>query len=268
MNLEPGVIFAIVTGAAIVLTIGTGVAIGLGLYQADRSVRNARANTPTPYNFDPTPEARHTSAAPAMSLNPVSQFLTAGGQVEVAPSLGLGHVKLGMWIFLANEVVFFTSLIVAFLLFRSHGMITFRDTEALNVPFTALNTFLLLSSSFTLVLAFDAVNDGKLNRFRWLLAATFVLGAAFVSIQGVEWTTLFAEGIGPTTSTFGTVFFVLTGFHGLHVIIGLLWLLIILGAASRGYYSEKKNLGIEIFGLYWHFVDIVWIILFTIIYLI
>jgi heme/copper-type cytochrome/quinol oxidase subunit 3 len=184
------------------------------------------------------------------------------------PSLGLGHTKLGMWAFLASEVIFFSALIGAFLYFRSQGVITRVDTRHLNIPLTALNTFLLLTSSFTVVMGFDSLLDGKQGRFRLLLFATWLLGATFVSIQGYEWGALFSEGITPSASTFGTTFFVMTGFHGTHVIVGLLWLLLVIGKALRGDYSPESYTGYEVFGLYWHFVDIVWIVLFTIIYLI
>lgn len=268
MDLEPGVIFGIVAGAAFALIAGTGIAIAAGLYTADRAMRATRGSPAGAYEPRPQPEPRRVIAAVLPGPSPVTRVIAASGEVEAAPSLGLPHIKLGMWVFLASEVLFFSSLILSFLFFRTTGSITRVDTGHLNVPLTALNTFLLLSSSFTVVQAFDAIQDAKAGRFQGMLLATLVLGAIFVSIQAFEWNALFREGITPTADVFGTVFFVLTGFHGMHVIVGLLWLIGLLIAAARGSFSAAANLGVEIFGLYWHFVDIVWIVLFTIIYLI
>ncbi|MDX1600582.1 MAG: cytochrome c oxidase subunit 3, partial [Anaerolineales bacterium] len=108
-------------------------------------------------------------------------------------------------------------------------------------------------------------NQSGLVRF---LGATILLGTAFLGGQIYEFIALYHEGVTLTNSLFGSTFFTLTGFHGLHVLIGVLWAAITLVKATRGKYSADDNLGIEIFGLYWHFVDVVWIALFTLIYLI
>lgn len=279
MELEPGMIFAIITGAALLLIIGTGLALAAGLYGLDRTVRTVRArSTAGPYVPVAEPQPRAPTVAEPPTLSPVSQMMARGGYVEVPETLGLRHTKLGMWTFLGSEMIFFTALIGAYLLFRLTGKITAEMLEHIQggptVMVVAVNTFILLTSSFAVVLALDSLLVGKTGRSRLFLLGVFVLGSAFVALQayewsnpdlGVNWSTLsipFAE------NSFKTVFFVLTGFHGMHVVVGLLWLLLFLLPRSlRGTLRPEHAGNVEIFGLYWHFVDIVWIILFTIIYL-
>ena len=188
---------------------------------------------------------------------------------------GISIAKLGMWVFLASEVMFFAALIASYIAFRSRPEFnaipteegTITVAEALNLPLTTLNTFLLLASSFTAASALAAVHKDNQRALRRFLFATLVLGAIFVSVQGFEWYELMHKGVGPET-LFGTAFFTTTGFHGLHVILGLVALVYFLVRAFRGVYSATNALSIELFGLYWHFVDVVWIVLFTVIYLI
>ncbi len=195
--------------------------------------------------------------------------------VHAPPSLGLDNRKFGFWAFIASEVLFFTVLIGNFLVLSGQdppgtfeGVATGHDL--LNIPLTALNTFILLTSSFTVVLALEAIQRGDQKKFRLLLLTTFVLGSTFIGIQMYEYYQLiFVEGL-TMSSLFGGTFFTLTGFHGAHVIGGLIWLLVLMAWASglMGGFSSKNNIGIEIFGLYWHFVDIVWLLLFSLVYLI
>ena len=207
------------------------------------------------------------ATAPAPSA--LTQQIVSTGPLEAAESMGLPHAKLGMWTFLASEVMFFTALIATYIAFHASGRFDMGPVrEALNVPLAGLNTFILIVSSFTVVMALDAIQENKINRFVLLLLATLGLGATFIAFQGVEWSELLRHGILPADNLFGTAFFVLTGFHGMHVIVGLIWLMFALLKAFRGDFTQTKNMGIEMFGLYWHFVDIVWIILFTMIYLI
>lgn len=260
MQLSPEImIFLGIAAVALLMISGLGVATMFGLYNVDRSVQ-AVTSAPQTKRKKEEPETR------PVSLSAQSRYVLARGQVEVGPSLGLKHGKLGMWMFLASEVMFFTALIGAYLAFRISGQAVV-PTEDMNLPLAALNTFLLIVSSFTVVLAFDAIEDGDQSRFIAFLLASLALGTIFVGIQAVEWTELLNHGVTPDSSLFGTTFYVLTGFHGLHVIIGLLWLAFVLLKAFRGDFSQHNNVGVETFGLYWHFVDIVWIILFTIIYL-
>jgi heme/copper-type cytochrome/quinol oxidase subunit 3 len=180
--------------------------------------------------------------------------------------LGLNHLKLGMWVFIASEVMFFGGLIAAFLNFKIN--FPSSQSELLNVTLVGINTFILLTSSFTVVLGLDAIRRGKTRILALFLGITAVLGLIFLSGQGYEFYTLNQEGLTLTGSVFGSSFFTLTSFHGLHVLVGVLWSLRNAFKAWRGDYSPDTAVGVEIFGLYWHFVDIVWIILFTVIYLI
>jgi heme/copper-type cytochrome/quinol oxidase subunit 3 len=195
--------------------------------------------------------------------------------IHPPPSMGLDNRKFGMWGFLTSEVLFFSVLIANFLVLSKqdpagtfHGVETGR--EMLNIPLTALNTFILLTSSFTVVLALQFIQQGKQFLFRVALLVTLAFGSFFIGVQIFEYYQLIvAEGLN-MSSLFGASFFTLTGFHGAHVVIGLVWLVIILFKAFgvMGGFSPKDNMGIEIFGLYWHFVDIVWLLLFSLVYLI
>jgi heme/copper-type cytochrome/quinol oxidase subunit 3 len=182
---------------------------------------------------------------------------------ELRPSMGVSGRLLGMWVFLASEIMFFSGLIATFLGYKQRAG---DVAHLLNVPLMTIATFILLSSSFAAVSALSALQQDKVKVFRNWLATTMVLGGLFILIELLEWGELIGHGI--TTGTlFGSAFFTLTGFHGMHVLIGLIWMTFLMVRTVRGMMSSHNVLGIEIFGLYWHFVDIVWIILFTIIYL-
>lgn len=270
IELDPTTVFSLIIGLPLLLILGMGATIAVVMWFLDRMVRQAEVEAAEREAMPPPPEERRpaprTGGGP-LAPSPISRLVTTEGVVEAAPSMGLSMNKLGMWIFLASEIMFFTALIAAFVMFRSRGMMTIPE-EALNVPLSALNTFILIVSSFTVVMALDSIQQERETRFLLFLLATLALGTTFIAIQGFEWNELFQHGVTPSGDLFGTAFFVLTGFHGLHVIVGLLWLLIALLKAFRGDFTRENNMGIELFGLYWHFVDIVWIILFTIIYLI
>jgi heme/copper-type cytochrome/quinol oxidase subunit 3 len=181
-------------------------------------------------------------------------------------ALGLDHLKLGMWLFIGSEVMFFGGLVAAFLNFKIN--VPTPESELLDVGLVGINTFILLTSSFTVVLALDAIRKGKSRNLAIFLGSTALLGIIFLSGQAYEFSSLASEGLTITSSVFGSSFFTTTSFHGLHVLIGVIWSLRNMIKALRGGYSAETALGVEIFGLYWHFVDIVWIILFTVIYLI
>ncbi len=186
---------------------------------------------------------------------------------EAGSMPGVDNRKFGVWLFIASEVMFFMALIGMYLAYR--GQPSWAEFHAaLNIPITAVNTFILLTSSLMMVLAVSAAQQGNKRNLTLWLAATVVLGTIFVSIQAIEFSTLGLEGHTLSSDIAGSVFFTLTGFHGLHVIIGVVWGLVALLRAARGGFTGGNYLGVELFGLYWHFVDVVWIILFTIIYLI
>jgi cytochrome c oxidase subunit 3/cytochrome o ubiquinol oxidase subunit 3 len=178
----------------------------------------------------------------------------------------LDHVKLGIWLFLASEVMFFGGLIAAFLHYKLNN--PSPEAGLLDVLLVGGNTFVLLTSSYTVVMALAAARAGNTAGLVRNLLLTVALGAAFLAGQGYEFYSLAREGMTPTSSVFGSSFFTLTSFHGMHVLVGLLWALRNLLKAIRGAFAGGRELGVEVFGLYWHFVDIVWIILFSVIYLI
>lgn len=193
------------------------------------------------------------------------------------PGMGVYNMKLGMWVFLLSEVMFFTSLIGAYIILRfAHPDAFAEPGVVLNVPLTALNTFILICSSVTMVKAFAAIQQGdQAGLKRWLIA-TAAIGALFVGVQAYEYIQLAGHGFVPSVDgyaaegrpLYGATFYTMTGFHGAHVTIGVLCLLFVTWRAFRGKYTAQSHGGVEIVGLYWHFVDLVWIILFTIVYLI
>jgi cytochrome c oxidase subunit III len=204
------------------------------------------------------------------------------------PSSGIGvyNLKFGMWVFLLSEVMFFTGLIGAYIILRFARPDHFAAPGVvLNVPLTGVNTFILICSSVTMVKAFAAIENGDQKGLqRWLLATIF-LGLVFLGIQFIEYTKLAQEGFVPMAAKYaavgrvhgahdviggplyGSTFYTMTGFHGTHVSIGVLCLMFTAFKAFRGKYTQENHGGVEIMGLYWHFVDLVWIILFTIVYL-
>jgi heme/copper-type cytochrome/quinol oxidase subunit 3 len=185
-----------------------------------------------------------------------------------APLAQRDNPKLGMWLFLGGEVVFFTTLILAYVYFRLRDPAAFLAVRAnINLPLIALNTLILLTSSYMLLRAVEAARADRIGAMRGALVAVFVLGALFLAGQAYEWSRLFAEGSGVDT-VFGTPFFTVTGVHGTHVLVGLIWLGVSLVSAWRGAYSSRNHRGLELFGLYWHFVDLVWGVIFVLFYLI
>ena len=182
--------------------------------------------------------------------------------------LGIHHRKLGVWLFLASEVMFFTGLIGAYIVLRFGSPDWPVPSTILNIPLTALNTFILICSSVTMVLALAAVQRGEQRKLKQLLLATVLLGVVFLGIQGYEYSQLGHHGLTLSGSLFGSCFYVLTGFHGFHVLAGVVCIAFTTNRAFRGWYTQDRHIGVETIGLYWHFVDLVWIILFTIVYLI
>jgi cytochrome c oxidase subunit 3/cytochrome o ubiquinol oxidase subunit 3 len=179
--------------------------------------------------------------------------------------LGVDHLKLGMWLFLSSEVMFFGGLISAFLHYKINSPTP--ESSLLDVGLVGVNTFVLLTSSLTVVLGLASIQRGDRRGLIGYLTATILLGAAFLVGQGNEFALLYRHGMTLSSSVYGSSFFTLTGFHGLHVLVGICWAMSTLVKGIRGGYTRQAHLGFEIFGLYWHFVDIVWIILFTLIYL-
>ena len=182
-------------------------------------------------------------------------------------STGLDSRKIGMWTFIGSECLLFGSLISTYLVYHGKSVVGPTPHEILNIPLTSVSTFVLLMSSLAMVLALAAVTRGDTVWSRVWLAATAALGSVFLGFQAYEFTAFVHEGLTLQTNLFGSTFFVLTGTHGAHVAVGVLWLLSLLVRSFQGKLGPDKALNVEITGLYWHFVDVVWIVIFTVVYL-
>jgi cytochrome c oxidase subunit 3 len=208
------------------------------------------------------------------------------GQTEYAKkTFGFSPGKFAMWLFIAQDAMGFVGLLSAYIVVRSAhpgsewvptvGQYGLHDEAgnaiaglpALAKGLTGLNTFILICSSFTMVLALDAIQRGNVAKLKTFLFATVLLGATFLGIQVYEYGHLMSEGMHMFAGPYASTFFLCTGFHGAHVLAGVIYLSCILVAAMRGKYTAKSHSPVELVGLFWHFVDLVWIILFTIIYL-
>jgi len=185
-------------------------------------------------------------------------------------STGVDNRKLGMWVFLSSEFLFFGALITNYLLYSNRGGFPSPyPAEIYDIPFTSVSSFVLLMSSLTMVLAHNAQGRGDENGTRTWLFATAALGSVFLGGQVFEFTEFIVErGMTLSTNPAASAFYVLTGFHGTHVAIGVIMLLSLWGISRRrGGLSEHHGLNLELVGLYWHFVDIIWIVIFTVVYL-
>jgi heme/copper-type cytochrome/quinol oxidase subunit 3 len=180
---------------------------------------------------------------------------------------GVTNTKLAMWIFLSSECLLFGALIATYLLYRdrSKGL---SASSVYNIPFTSATSFILLMSSLTMVLALAAIQRGDYRRTKIWILATALFGMTFVGGQIYEFTEFTRKGLTVSSNLFGSSFYLLTGLHGLHVTVGIIWLLSLWGLVSQGKLQQRHSETIEIAGLYWHFVDVVWIVIFTVVYLI
>jgi heme/copper-type cytochrome/quinol oxidase subunit 3 len=185
-------------------------------------------------------------------------------------SMGLDNVKMAMWAFLGSECLFFGSMISTYLLYRGRTASGPSPHEIYDIPYTSISSFVLLMSSLTMVLALAAFQRSDDRQGRIWLLATALLGITFIGGQIYEFTTFYEEGLALATSPFGSSFFMLTGFHGAHVTVGILMLLSLYGMSAFGRIEGGRSAArpVEMVGLYWHFVDIVWIVIFMIVYLI
>ena len=196
------------------------------------------------------------------------------GHGHADPKARLENLKFATWLYLASEVIIFTVLIATYIIYSlNHREVVKEVHEEAGVLLVAINTFILLASSWAMVMGLRALKLGNRQGLINWIGLTALLGTVFVALQYVEYRTLSDAGIvvfytGTEFSEFGMRFYAPTAFHGAHVIVGVLWALFIIWNTRRGAYSATNYAGVEIFGLYWHFVDVVWIFLFTFIYLI
>jgi heme/copper-type cytochrome/quinol oxidase subunit 3 len=173
-----------------------------------------------------------------------------------------------MWVFLGSDCLFFGALIATYMVYRGQSIVGPYPNDIIDVPITTISTFVLLCSSFGMVQALSATNRNDQNGIKFWLLATAIMGAIFIGFQVYEFNTFRNEGLTLGSNLFGASFFTLTGFHGAHVTVGILWLLGLYIVARKGRLGPATSLDVEIMGLYWHFVDIVWIVIFTLLYLI
>ncbi len=183
-------------------------------------------------------------------------------------STGLNSWKVGFWTFIGSECLFFGTLISTYMVYKGQSVTGPTTHEILNIPLTTISTFVLLMSSLAMVLALDGVQKGVKKLAVFWLSMVIVLGGVFLGFQAYEFTHFVREGLTIPENLFGSSFFVLTGFHGAHVTVGVIWMTTLLIMALRGKLPPAKALNVEIAGLYWHFVDIVWIVIFVLVYLI
>ena len=181
---------------------------------------------------------------------------------------GLSNNKLLMWVFLGSECLLFGGLISTYLIYRSRFAAGPAPGDIFDIPFTSVSSFVLLMSSLTMVLALSALQRGDIRNNRLWLLTTALLGSLFIGGQVYEFTTFLREGLGYTTSPFSSAFFTLTGFHGVHVSVGIVMLMSLYVSSLRGNLRRESAETVEIVGLYWHFVDVVGILIFTVIYLV
>lgn len=198
----------------------------------------------------------------------MDQAIAAHHPAESMELMGTIRGKVGMWLFLVSDSLTFGGLLAAYGASRIGSTDWPVPTQVLDVPLTALNTFILICSSVTMVKALSAIRHGDLKGLKKFLLATILGGVIFLSIQAFEWTHLIGhEGLRLRNNLFCATFFSLTGFHGAHVFAGVIYLLVILWRATRGDFTATHHDRVEVAGLYWHFVDLVWILVFTFVYL-
>jgi cytochrome c oxidase subunit III len=188
---------------------------------------------------------------------------------ETRPDTGLTNPKLGIWLFLASEVMLFGSLFSSYALLRSGASTWPRQWEVLNVPLAALNTVVLIASSVTMVLAWASLKNRNVSRYRLFMGLTLAGGAIFLIVKAIEYSEKFSHGLYPSTSNFLGLYFTMTGLHAIHVIAGMIVNAYFLGPGVRMWATEPERFTnrIEVAGIYWHFVDVVWIFLFPVLYL-
>ena len=187
---------------------------------------------------------------------------------EHSVGTGLSNNKLLMWVFLGSECLLFGGLISTYLIYRSRFADGPAPGDIFDIPFTSVSSFVLLMSLLPMVLSLSSLQRGDYRNTRLWLLTTALLGALFIGGQVYEFTTFLREGLGYSTSPFSSAFFTLTGFHGVHVSIGIVMLMSLYVSSMRGNLKRESSETLEIVGLYWHFVDVVWIFIFTVIYLV
>ncbi len=189
--------------------------------------------------------------------------------VEPRPDTGVYNGKLGIWLFLASEVMLFGALFSSYVLLRVGAPTWPHGADILNVPLATLNTMVLITSSVTMVMAWASLKMGRFAAHRMYLFLTFLCGVGFMVIKTIEYMAKFEHHLYPRNDTFMAIYFTLTGLHGLHVLGGMVVMAYLLATGPKMWKSEPGRFTnrVEVTGLYWHFVDLVWIFLFPLLYL-
>ena len=191
-----------------------------------------------------------------------------GHDHEHVTTTGISNEKLAMWCFLGSECLLFGGLISTFLLYKVRAAGGGTPHDLYDILFTSISSFVLLMSSLTMVLAVSAIQRNELRAMRGWLLTMALLGTVFISGQVYEFTEFVKEGYGFTHSPAWSAFFTLTGFYGVHVTLGIIMLISTVALSMRGHITQKNAEAVEIVGRYWHFVDVVWVVIFSVVYLI
>jgi len=188
---------------------------------------------------------------------------------EVRPDTGLTNPKLGVWLFLASEVMLFGSLFSSYALLRAGAPSWPDQSSIVSVPLATLNTVVLIASSVTMVLAWASLKSYNLSKYKLYMGLTLLCGAIFLVVKAFEYGDKFSHGLYPATSNFLGLYFTMTGLHALHVVGGMIVNAYFLGPGTRMWTTDPERFTnrIEVAGIYWHFVDVVWIFLFPVLYL-
>jgi len=189
--------------------------------------------------------------------------------VHERPDTGLYNAKLGIWLFLASEVMLFGGLFSSYVLMRLGAISWPHGFDVLNVPLGAFNTVVLISSSVTMVLSWAALKENNLGKFRLCMGLTILCALIFMVVKSFEYGAKFSHHVFPATSTYYAIYFTLTGLHAFHVLGGVVVNTYFFGPGVKMFKTDPQRFTnrIEVAGLYWHFVDLVWIFLFPILYL-
>lgn len=183
-------------------------------------------------------------------------------------SSNLPDIKLLMWVFLASDCMMFGAMIGSYLVYKGRSLVGPYPLDLFDIPLTTVSTFVLLMSSFLMVLSLDAIRKNKISQYRLWTLGVVVFGTIFLGFQIFEFSHFMQAGLFQKTNLFGTSFYMLTGTHGIHVAVGVLWLIGLIIASYIRPTGPADAVYTEIAGLYWHFVDIVWIVIFTVVYLV
>lgn len=193
---------------------------------------------------------------------------TVVDEQPLAAGLDIPTGKFGMWVFLISEIMFFTGLIGSYIVLRLGSAHWPQPGTVLNTALLGVNTLVLLTSSLTMALGLNAIQQGNQAGLKRYLGLTVLLGATFLGIKIADYIHMWHKGFTLDSSLFGSCYYLLTGFHGLHVLSGVILMLYLLAAAGRGDFTSQSHSKIECSGLYWHFIDIVWVVLFAILCLV